>query len=202
MLEVIVSSFESAGFPHLENLKRSNPGIPIHTYSGKEATEPSKKLDYWRNADRVIRNWWKANKGSVAADYIAFIEGDVLVNYDLTKLIVPGVDLTGSVIREQGDGEPWKWWIDGVFLPEEVKGSMVGVIPLAFLLFSRKCLDFLTSPQWDEAFREDIFCELRTPSIAKAGGFVIKSHAALAHCLWHPITVEKNKPGIWHSVKN
>lgn len=201
MFEIVINTFEAVGTPHIEALRKTNPGKNIHVNCGRNASEPFEKLSFWRNCDREIRNWWKKNRDKVVANHVVFIEGDVLVNYDLEDLVSPYVDLVGKDIRYYPNDLNWDWWIDRTKLPNRLLSSLTGIAPLAVLVFSRRALDEIVSEKWDEVYAGDIFCELRTPTIVKSAGLKIDTHVALEGLRWDVMKHPGNKPGIWHAVK-
>lgn len=158
---------------------------------GKRARELA-----WRNGDRRIREWWK--RSSRDAERVIFVEYDVLVNADLSRLGDEG-DLTGREIPDpKGD---WVFWGEVPLLPAELRPYATGIAPLACVALSGELLEAIAAPRWDGAFAENRFCELRLPTVARAAGFTVAESKLLERCTWWRRRHPGNRPGVWHAVK-
>lgn len=191
------------GTPHADALQAANPSLTIHTcHSIQGATEPE-RLDRWRNCDRNIRAWWRANRQSLTADQFLFLEYDVFCNVDLFQIIpplAPGVGIAAAKILS-GLSDVRHFWPFAEIprLPRAMHALACATAPLAVLLISRQALDAILSPDYDATFAADIFCEVRLPTIIRFEGFRTAA-LNLPHVTATPVT--PSAPGIWHPVKS
>lgn len=197
-IESVIMTTPRFGTPHLANIQRDNP--VVHVHYGKDGETPEARVDAWRNCDRSIRDWWRVNRGRMQANHFAFVEWDVVVNLDLRRCIVPHAGLVGPV-AEYPPLTPWCWWREIPRLPWNLQPFASSIRPLGALVASRQCLDAIASPQWDEVFEMDIFCELRLPTVAKACGVRLAASSHLANVRHFPIPHPGDAPGVWHQVK-
>jgi hypothetical protein len=170
------------------------------------------------NLDLMIKEWF-LSPHRVSAKRYFFIEGDCCVNVSLkewyksvwnhdvvgSRVMIPGIntDVEGLRTHEQLPGEEWSWFVrQKHHLPQDIRQGARGIVPLNGLMLSFNALNyFANSPTVS-----GIMCELRLPSVLKAGGFEI-----------HGIEKEKgyknvwkrekrlrnvlHEPGVWHPVK-
>jgi hypothetical protein len=197
-LETVIMTTPRLGTPHLANVQRDNP--IVHVHHGKDGVTDAERIQLWRNCDRAIRDWWRANRHQVHADHVAFVEWDVVVNLDLRRCIVPGAGLVGATV-EHPAVSPWSWWSEIERLPTDLRRNAASLRPLGVVIASRECLDAIAAPEWDDAFALDIFCELRLPTVVKACGFRLMASSHLANVRHFPIPHPGDKPGVWHQVK-
>lgn len=198
-LELVIMTSERQGAPH-EAAARAHHGT-VHVHLGRDGATDTARTELWRNCDRSIRDWWRANRHRVKSSHVAFAEWDVVCNADLRGGILPFVGLAGRVI-EPRPGSGWQWWQEIDRLPEELRIHAASLRPLAVVIASRQCMDAIVSPQWDEVFSRDIFSELRLPTVARAAGFQLAELPELLGQVEHfPIPHPGTAPGVWHQVK-
>jgi hypothetical protein len=197
-LELVIMTSERQGAPHEAAARAHHP--TVHVHRGRDGATPEAKRELWRNCDRSIRDWWKANRHRVKSSHVAFVEWDVVVNADLREGIRPFVGLAGRVV-ENRPGSAWQWWQEIDALPENLRVHAASLRPLAVVIASRQCLEAISAPTWDDVFRRDIFCELRLPTVARACGFQLAALPCLAHVEHFPIPHPGTAPGVWHQVK-
>jgi hypothetical protein len=197
-LEAVIMTTPRTGTPHLANIQRDNP--VVHVHHGKDGETEAERIQLWRNCDRSIRDWWRANRKNVKASHVAFVEWDVVVNLDLTRCIVPGAGLVGATV-DNWPSRPWSWWSEIERLPKDLRRNAASLRPLGVVIASRECLDAIADWWWGHTFALDIFCELRLPTVAKAAGFLLRTSPHLANVRHFPIPHPGDKPGVWHQVK-
>lgn len=201
-MEILVCSYGDRGAPHVDWIRRSNPGCRIHVETGGVRGLPA-GLQAWRNADRLIRDWWRANGHLVEGDRLAIAEWDVLVMQDFETAGAPaGAGLAGRHPKIWGADHQWHWWRESGRLPAVLRPYRHGLAPLGILIATRACLDAVADSRWDHVFSLDIFCELRLPTVVRACGFEVGRAPSFDGCGWHPITRTTFGPGFWHPVKH
>lgn len=200
-MEILVSSYGTRGAPHLEWIKRSNPGQKVHV-DARGTPGARDNVAAWRNADRIIREWWRENGSSVQGDRLAIVEWDVLVRKHFALAGAPrDAGLSGRDPKIWGD-VPWCWWKEVGLLPGELRPHRHGLAPFCALIASRECLDAVADSRWDHVFDLDIFCELRLPTVVRACGFEIGRAPDFDGCSCDPIPDPGRQPGFWHPIKH
>lgn len=192
------------GTPHAAALAAANPHLPIRTHTAPGSPDAAEKLLAWRNCDRNIRDFWRANRADVAEDRLIFAEYDVFANVDVAATVstVDSSDcLAAAVMSPLRDGRSWPVFAESSRMPAVMRHWLAGVVPLGLLMLSREALDELADSRHDEIFAADVFCELRLPTILRAAGFRILQNPA-----WSDVTVRHMQPpsgfrGIMHAVK-
>lgn len=201
---VVIMTTPATGTPHLAELVASNPDLAVSVCMSPDAETAEDAKNAWRNCDRNIRGWWREFGAGVAADQVLFLEYDVRVTVDLTKAIrrMPaGFGMSGAAVKGQAmHGHAWPLFAEAVRLPREVRALACGIAPLAVVLVSRSALDALADERWDAAFAEDVFCELRMPTLVRASGFRIMEQA-LPNVLCGRFSGSMEQPGIYHAIK-
>ena len=182
----------------LEEFLTYNPHIDYeinNTISDKE----NSKND-WRNCDRSIRLWWRNNYHRCSNEYILFLEYDVLVNaniYDFFK--TPCLGITTRFSRVLSRGDKWFWFRERDKLGGNFS-DFAGADPFGVILFHRNALDEIIKPEYDSLYDDDIFCELRTPTILLNSGFELNSNCLITDVNVRPMSYTTNH-GIYHKVK-
>jgi hypothetical protein len=99
-------------------------------------------------------------------------------------------------------GMPWVWFNEFTRLPEELRAYATGIPPLAILRISRECLAAtFNHPLRAKLYEDDIFCELRLPTLAAACGYEpVACPDTLPHVEYHPVDAGTGS-GVWHAVK-
>lgn len=201
--ECVTMAAQSIGTVHAEALQASNPGLATHVHFYPEAEGEAGKI-LWRNGDRNLREWWKMNRAEVAEDWCLFLDWDVWVNVDLLEVFPEPKSGVGMVAAQVLSGvlamRSFAPFREVRSLPRAMRSMATGVSPLGVLLVSRACMDSLADPQWDALFAEDIFSELRMPTIARFLGYQVTA-AAMPNVGWTPVTPGADETGIWHPVK-
>lgn len=202
-MEILVSTYGDRGVPHMEWIRRSNPGARVHVATGVGLRDHEhQRAHAWRNADRVIRDWWRENGATVQGDRIAIVEWDVLVRQHFELADAPrGPGLSGRDPKVWG-AQPWCWWREVGRLPADLRSHRYGLAPLCALVATTACLDAIADSRWDHVFDLDIFCELRLPTVVRACGFEIGRVPAFDGCSCDIIPDPGTKPGFWHPIKH
>ena len=199
--EAVWMTTQASGTPHAEALQAANPGLRTHACFSPQG-EGEELIQRWRNCDRNIRAWWDENRGLVESDQVVFFEYDVFCNVDLRdRLPVLGgpFGLAGPRIVS-GLTEARNFWPfeDAPRLPRAMQALVCATAPLAVALLTRAALDAICSAEYDAIFAEDIFCEVRLPTVVRNAGFkVVAMDLPQVDCRPKPPTF----PGIWHPVK-
>lgn len=144
--------------PHVSQLLTHNPGVGVFACFGPRGQA---REEAWRNCDRTLRNWWAANRWRVPGEKIAVLEWDALVTCTLPR---PEGDLVVKEIKTQASTPDWKWFEENGRMPHWIN-HRVGVVPFGVSFWSRRALNMLTRPEFNDLFASDVFCELRTGSI-------------------------------------
>lgn len=190
-----------SGLPHQQEFTASNPEIRQHRCDNTEY-QGDERFQAWRNVDRNIRAWWRNHGHEVASDHIVIFEWDVRCNLPITSLFTPFEGLLCSQIKRLDDpGERWRWFDEIPKLPPELGRHPLGVVPLGVLQFSRRALDAMCAPEFDELFAADLYCEMRTPTLLNHLGFEIRTQPSLKHVTWYPLPYIWFRKGIFHPVK-
>lgn len=195
-LQVVMLTHPGAGTPHLEYLRRSNPGLAVEVSCAERSRGKRARKVAWRNGDRRIREWWRRSRRD--AERVIFVEYDVVVNADLSQLGEEG-DLTGREMPVPGGD--WVFWGEVPLLPEWLRPHATGISPLACVALSGELLEAIAGAEWDGVFAEDRFCELRLATVARAAGFSVAESKLLERCTWWPRRHPGELPGVWHAVK-
>lgn len=188
------------GLPHLNAFLASNPGVPVHVISNTPCDGPA-RVSAWRNADRLIRSWWLIQGRHLHFRHAVFLEWDVLFNKHVDEVFPGEVDFYANDVQTP-DGRPWGWFDEIPFLPSSLRPFATGVTPLAVTRISRRCLEAMFShPDADDAFGEDVFCEMRLATLANASGYrPVPCPGTLTHVDCVPVTAGSGS-GVWHAVK-
>jgi len=199
--EVVWMTSGTRGTPHAGALARSNPGLICHTW-----TAPETGMDGWRNCDRNIREWWRANGPACGASRILFLEYDVLVTCDLLELfpVADGCNgFQGAALKlPVRDGRSFRPFEETDRLPGPMRGSACGIAPLAVAMLTVDALDAVADPAFDSLFAADIFSELRLATLVSWCGYSCEGHAGLAQVTCGPVPHPgESQPGIYHAVK-
>lgn len=203
--EVVWMTSGTRGTPHHAALLASNPGLATQVWTAAETG-----LDGWRNCDRNIRGFWKAERGTRNAEdlpeRVLFLEWDALVTCDLRTVFPAGRKTNGiegaNLKMPVADGRSFKPFEEVAKFPRPMQAYAAGLAPLAVVIISAAALDALADPAFDEFYAADIFSEIRLPTILRWGGFEIRRNAALTQVGVTPISHPGFKtPGVYHPVK-
>ena len=198
---VVWMTTRASGTPHAAAMLKANPELTVHTqYSAQGEGDERRKL--WRNCDRNIREWWREHRDSVTEIAVLFLEYDVFCDVDLRGAMPPlaprcGLAAASLVTPVQHRHSYWPFE-DLCNLPRTMQGLACAAAPLAVLLISREALDAILSPEYDEVFAADIFCELRLPTVIRHAGYGVAC-MDLPHVGCSPVV--PSSPGVWHPVK-
>jgi len=190
-----------SGLPHQPEFTAANRDIRQHRCNSIQY-EGDERHEAWRNVDRNIRNWWIEHRDEVKSRHVVIFEWDVRCNVPIGPLFRPFDGLLCSEIKRLNDpGEPWRWFDEIPKLPEELREKAIGVVPLGVLQFSREVLDAIASPEFDPLFTEDLYCELRLPTLVRHLGFAIQTLKSLKQVTWYRLPYVWLRRGIFHPVK-
>ncbi|BCU78120.1 hypothetical protein [Luteolibacter sp. LG18] len=197
---IVCFTTRQRGLPHLERLQRSNPGKRIMVFEGRDAKPGLDRYRAWSNCDKMILGWWQETGRHLEFDRVVFLEWDVVCDADVDEVFPAEGDLIAKEIVYPG--QKWNWWCYRWKLPRRFRKVRCGVIPLAVMAVSRRCLDTMfADPEVLRLYDKHIFCELRFPTAARACGFEPQPCPALEHVFWDKIDGDATRPGIWHPVK-
>lgn len=201
-MHTVFLSVYGNGFPHLEHFIGSNPNRTFDLWECPPEDTVDKKYTAWRNCDRNIRNYYKEiGQYSEHTDFL-FLEWDVLVNVDLfekfDKTPVNGVE--GKYILPYKTNKDWHWFQEIDRFPSKFEGCFVGVVPLGVIRMSKNLLNEIIKPEYDSLYDKDIFCELRTPTLANYLGYSILGNDSLEMVHWKPVDYDGGMD-IYHSIK-
>lgn len=194
-MTVVILTHEGAGTPHLDHLLCSNHQADVYVHTSTKANTAEDKLLRWRNCDREIRQWWTTHRHLIKEQYVTFVEYDVLVNDDLT-ILETGYDLLGKSFKVDGVDTYWQWFSESNKLPFPA----YGIVPLAVIKLSSKALDTLALPEFDSIYDENIFCELRLPSVLMSKKCSVGESVHLSGLHSYRVTHPGDRKGIWHKV--
>ena len=190
--EVLWSTYPPRKLIHQEQLEQTCAGVVQHVMvSGVGET-------YWRNSDRSIRDWWRANQSKVKSEHLLLLEWDALCTSLEFEFPILGMGV--SATKDRDTDKDWYWWHEVDKLPPDLRAHAIGVAPLGAILFHRNALDWMAEPRFDEVYKSDVMCEVRTPTVIRSGGFVVEGIAELRNCIWGYPEVDLAVPGIWHRV--
>ena len=91
-------------------------------------------MDAWRNCDRNVRGWCREHLGEVAADWVLFLEWDVLARGNLAAALgTPrrGVGLIGPAVTQGVRDRNWPTFTEVFRLPMEMQAGAIGIAPFA-----------------------------------------------------------------------
>lgn len=176
---------------HAAEFLLHNPDVQVFTHYGQAD---------WRNSDRHIREWWRENRENVTGEIIVTAEWDVKADVDVSRFLRPvaGVEFK-RIIKDS-----WCWFIESDHLPNHLRRHACGVAPLGFAVWNRRALDKLCSEEHDDVFAQDIFCELRLPTVLRSSGIPVDllNPEINVECAADELSVDRLAcPGIHHPVK-
>ena len=200
--EAVWMTTQASCTPHAAALQAANPGLVIHVCFSPQGDTPETRRDCWRNCDRNIRNWWRANRDAVTASQVLFLEWDVFCDVDLAERIRPLGETQGlagpRILSPLSDRAFWPFAEDLRKLPRDMDALACASAPLAVLLLSRAGLDAVLEARYDAIFQEDIFCETRLATVMRHAGFRVGG-LDLPQVGCKPVI--PTFPGVWHPVK-
>ena len=195
---------------NLRTPRQYNPTVPIHIIENDRPT----KRDGWRNVDQVLCQWYLANRPP--GRRFALIESDMLCTMTLRDHYAATWDADLSAAHIVQPGPPaaeaisgvrrrhWYWFREVGHLPENMRRSAMGVVPLAGIMFSRRALDAI-APVVCRPEMDNVFCELRIGTAAAWLGLTVVEtgpHAKRTITVG-PLNANACKqPGLYHKVKN
>lgn len=217
---VIILTYRDANgeprLPHIEHLRRSNPEVSIYICIDEEQDPPQSKEYHWKNSDKVLRNFWKANGIGILSPVTAVIQWDTLVTGQLPDLPWQLDLASAKIIYEdmsmRGRWEPkrmsdptwqdknWWWWSEVMKMNAQSREPAVGLISFGCFIIRRHVWDAICNPQWDAVYGLSIQDELRFPTCAAWSNFRVGT-VHLPHVFFHP-TEARPEPGIYHGVKD
>lgn len=195
-MRIVFLTVEGYGVPHLDWFLKTNRNLEYDIYVSNLSDN---RTDAWRNCDRNVRDYYKSVGRFCKDDVFLFLEWDVLVNCDLKQKFDFG--FKGICGRNIVDlGQDWPHFVDLDKLPKELREKAIGIVPFGIIQMGRNFLELMCSPAFDYLYNDDIFCELRTPSLANFIGCEIRSNPSLDRCEWFPIQFDGGE-NIYHSMK-
>lgn len=193
---------------HIGHFAAANPSIPNYVQNCPKYHYKN-KYDGWRNTDRIIVAFWRERKHEFKQySHLLLTEYDVLFNAKFEDIYLEkDYDLAtrhnypDTAQYKRNDGWRNKWWKnESELLPPG--WTPRGIAPLMPMLVSTAVLDVVTDHQWDYLFEQNIFNEVRFPSIACHNGFKLSK----VHMPWNQASyndMPKDFPaGVYHPVKH
>lgn len=200
--EAVILTTQATGTPHAGALQAANPGLKIHVCEAPDAPDAEARLRAWRNCDNNLLTWWREHGGEVAAAQVLALEWDVYCNTDLRTVIRPPAWQSGlaaaRILSGVSERRKYRFFEEAERLPASMRALAVAAAPLAVLRVSRTALDACLAPEYADVFREDIFCEMRLPTVIRHAGFHV-AELGLRH-----VDATPKRPagiGIFHPVK-
>jgi hypothetical protein len=198
---------------HLRSVREHNPDavvvpvthdVPEHLPDGVDlARTPSRwpTDDPWRSCDTMLYRWFEHHR--VEAERYVVCEYDVLCTQPFREAYAAhwAADVACRELVQWWDRPNWQWFQPPEIarLPPEQQRFAAGVVPFTCAMFKRDALAAIV----ECAAPTDVFCELRLgTAVRKAGLRVSQFSGRLRQTVrWHPNTMNRSRPGIYHSVK-
>jgi len=179
---------------HLDHLKKSNPDAQILLC---DISNDLPKVFVWRNNDKFIREWFRSNLDKIQHNNIAILEWDVVVTIPL-----PDIAVNGFVGRNLQRLNINQWvWFNEINRLGRYKPYAMGSAPFCVQFMDRQCINRWVDQEFDDIYSEDIFCELRLPTILNYAN-VNMSEYSMPYVEWHVMEYYKDIPGIYHAIKH
>lgn len=188
----IIYTDHNREFIHLDHLKKSNPDAQILL---ADTSNNFNKNFAWRNGDLLYRTWLQNNYDKLYYNNIAILEWDVLVSQKLPDIKINGI-LGKHIISPN---KKWFWFKEKKRLKEYEKYS-VGLSPLGVLFMCKNCVQQIVDQKFDIIYQQDIFSELRLPTILNSKNIQISSYS-LPNVSWKSVKY-KTLPSIYHPIKS
>lgn len=161
---LLATTFGGAGYPHLADFIRTNPGMPFHLAEFEEGHAA------YRSLDLSIARWWLSHRDAVKEDYVFHSDWDTLIASPLSRLLVREFD---GVMSHQIDNEYANsmWYSEEAVsrLPAEAIANL-HAFNFSLCLFSRSALDELAGSLGSFWAKTDIFCEVRAATVLRMSG--------------------------------
>lgn len=194
--ELIWNCAPRIDLPHFNVCRELNPDVKHHVCTG---IKHSTTKEGWRNCDRNIRNWWKANSRRVKAKKVLIFEPDVYCNMKI-NINFPDSGVSGRDVWLPKTAPGFPWFREKPMFPEEMRSSMCALAPMAVTLWDRDTLDALCDSSGDGIYAKDMFSEVRVATFLKFLGFKIQHAQGLANANYMPRSPDEG-PSIYHSIK-
>jgi hypothetical protein len=202
--QLCILTTAAAGTPHLDTIQAANPDLQIHVHTAADPETEDERMDAWRNCDRNIREWWKANGEAITAEWMLFFEWDVFANVDLAATMrsirkgsVGCAKLLTPVLHPG-----WLGWKEIDRLPREIQGFAIGMEPSAVLALRRDALEEIAHPDYDEIFAQDIISELRLGTVARSAEYQPVQVRGWQEVGTLPRQLDPEFSGIIHPIKS
>jgi hypothetical protein len=160
------------------------------------------KAHKWRSIDTTLYRWFENR--TLNADHYLILEYDCLCTVDLKQHYaeVMKADVAGVDFFKRNDNPRWKWFMQNELnkIPEKDRIYAAGVVPLTCTMFSHDALEKIVS----NAYRHDVFCELRLGTIINKLGLKFERMPSLKRSTicWHSYSWQANRSGLFHSIKS
>lgn len=181
-------------FIHYDHIKNSNPEADIikaDIFYGIDDRQYA-----WRNADKLVRNWLRDNIERIQTNNIAILEWDVFVNQEL-----PNISVSGLFCKEHKIYGVHEWnWFKEIFQLGEYKTYAAGIVPLGVMFADQKCVQTIISPEFDDLYEKDIFCELRIGTILRSKNIEVTEYS-MPNVFWDGYYQPINQKSIYHPMK-
>ena len=173
--ECVIMTSGVRGTPHMASLNNSNPELIVHT-----CVSPEVGYKGWYNCDRHIREW---SRRELTASKYLFLEYDVLIDASIKNYFdnndVEAMGYTDCDFPCIAEGSKLKAY--------DIKACRIS--PLAVVMLSRQVLSAIVQPEMNSVFEDEIYCEVRFPSVIQHLGYSIAVNGKLnkEHGVCHPV---------------
>lgn len=189
----IVCNDHKNEFIHSEHISKSNPEAQLIL-----ADISNNHFAAWRNYDCISREWFKNHFQEIKYSNIAVVEWDVLITEKLPNIYIDGfIGKRKKTLPKHKN--TWPWFKEKSKLCEFEKYA-VGMAPLAVYFINRSSLETILDSKFDYIFNQDIFGELRLPSVLNSQNINICEYP-MPFVFSYPISF-KIESGIYHPIKN
>lgn len=180
-------------FIHLKHIINSNPYAQIITVN----TSHNLRSHYaWRNCDSLVRQYLKSHISDILYNNIAIFSWDVLITQELPRICVDGLMATNVFNQIQRPRWPWFREISKL---GKYKASAFAAAPFCVYFMNKNAINVWLDPQFDHLYEQDIFSELRFPTILNSQNISINKYD-FPYVHWNKTHLTKN-PGIYHPIK-
>lgn len=196
--ECVIFSHGLVGFPHVSDLRRSNPGLQVTQVLSEEGR------GVFPNCDRNIYDWTSSKRGSFNRR-VLFLEYDTFVSEDLRIFFghpLGDMEIARKhVLAEFPKGFPYRE--EANKLPPEIVDTALLVAPLGVVMLSVAALDHVASDRHASIFNTDMDSEVRLASVVAGGGLSVVENPKLTHVRCRKSQLPRTPhPGIMHPCKS
>lgn len=167
------------------------------------AKEPGCPPAHSFSCDALLYEWFY-NRPRDYARYV-WLEWDTLARQPIREFFTPvwQLDYSASHLVRHGDDTWYNWR----YASEEAWAAagplMLGQWPTCGVVLSHRCLLAITSLLRDLPAFDELFCEMRMPTLARLAGFMPCENLSAQRTIhWHPSKVCADAIGVIHPIKD